>query len=597
MCRSRRVKCDETRPVCERCRKGNRECVYPDPPAPKGTQTTAGKSGEAGASYQASPSSNEDDEDAEKDGSLEPIPDAEEPDEQSPYPSGQQGVYGKTLGPGRVYTHSGRHGSETPSQDENKSSSPSSSTVTSTSFSATSHQISDLLPARAGLSDWSHLPTEYQSHLEWFSSNITHYHYSMVQDKDDFFKVILPNIALRHEPLLNALVGFAAYHRTLHNPDGKMEDFLQYYNKGVTMLLGCLKRKEKHNIATLLTILQLATIEEYLGDWINLMGHQKAAFEILTSMFGPEIVMKSSVGRGCLMWYYRFDNFVALMGGFPTELPKDWYDSMISFNQVQSAANPESLEWKVELAKARMRRITYDMSVAFARKSRGQLSPEEFSQEHDRITHRLDEWKRQIDPGLMDPACLVTDFPQRQPLGPDEPFDPYQPGVIYDVPLFTTNILMVEWHSIVVMHKSQLPGEKLFAALPEIGAYAYQICQTFEILQRWESTPSGVLIAIQPALSLGALFLPQDPRHQMWLRRKFARLETEGYIYPSNIREKMAQLFRDPSCEHWWLPNDEGFNPVLQSIRGFAEERNAAAVTAQQESLREIRHIFAKLEL
>jgi hypothetical protein len=59
----------------------------------------------------------------------------------------------------------------------------------------------------------------------------------------------------------------------------------------------------------------------------------------------------------------------------------------------------------------------------------------------------------------------------------------------------------------------------------------------------------------------------------------------------------MAQLFRDPSCEHWWLPNDEGFNPVLQSIRGFAEERNAAAVTAQQESLREIRHIFAKLEL
>lgn len=59
----------------------------------------------------------------------------------------------------------------------------------------------------------------------------------------------------------------------------------------------------------------------------------------------------------------------------------------------------------------------------------------------------------------------------------------------------------------------------------------------------------------------------------------------------------MAQLFRDPSCERWWLPNDEGFTPILQSVRAFADERNAAAVTAQQESLREVQHIFAKLQL
>ena len=59
----------------------------------------------------------------------------------------------------------------------------------------------------------------------------------------------------------------------------------------------------------------------------------------------------------------------------------------------------------------------------------------------------------------------------------------------------------------------------------------------------------------------------------------------------------MAQLFRDPACERWWLPDDQGFSPILQSIRAFADERNAAAVTAQQESLREVQHIFAKLQL
>jgi hypothetical protein len=59
----------------------------------------------------------------------------------------------------------------------------------------------------------------------------------------------------------------------------------------------------------------------------------------------------------------------------------------------------------------------------------------------------------------------------------------------------------------------------------------------------------------------------------------------------------MAELFREPSCVRWWLPNEEGFSPVLQEIRNFADERNAAAVTAQQESIREVRHIFAKMSL
>jgi phosphodiesterase/alkaline phosphatase D-like protein len=59
----------------------------------------------------------------------------------------------------------------------------------------------------------------------------------------------------------------------------------------------------------------------------------------------------------------------------------------------------------------------------------------------------------------------------------------------------------------------------------------------------------------------------------------------------------MAELFQDPSCVRWWLANDEGFSPVLQNIRAFADDRNAVAVTAQTENLREVRHIFSRLEL
>lgn len=60
---------------------------------------------------------------------------------------------------------------------------------------------------------------------------------------------------------------------------------------------------------------------------------------------------------------------------------------------------------------------------------------------------------------------------------------------------------------------------------------------------------------------------------------------------------KMAEVFREPSCVRWWLPDDDGFSPILQSIRNFADERNAAAMNAQQESLREVQHIFAKMSM
>jgi phosphodiesterase/alkaline phosphatase D-like protein len=63
------------------------------------------------------------------------------------------------------------------------------------------------------------------------------------------------------------------------------------------------------------------------------------------------------------------------------------------------------------------------------------------------------------------------------------------------------------------------------------------------------------------------------------------------------MRMRMAELFGDQSCVRWWLADDEGFTNILKSVRIFADERNATAVTAQSENLREIRHIFAKMQL
>lgn len=112
--------------------------------------------------------------------------------------------------------------------------------------------------------EWTHLPRDVQFYLEYFNENITYLHYSLKYDPGNFLKTDLLEVALRTDSLLYAVVGFSAFQRTLHNPRGKIEDFLPYYNKAVSLLLASLKNGQRHEMGILLSILQLATIEVLL---------------------------------------------------------------------------------------------------------------------------------------------------------------------------------------------------------------------------------------------------------------------------------------------------------------------------------------------
>lgn len=68
-------------------------------------------------------------------------------------------------------------------------------------------------------------------------------------------------IAINFEPLLYAVVAFAAYHYAISREDGRVKDFLDAYNKSVSALRHSLAKTDRHSLSTLLTILQLATIE------------------------------------------------------------------------------------------------------------------------------------------------------------------------------------------------------------------------------------------------------------------------------------------------------------------------------------------------
>lgn len=264
------------------------------------------------------------------------------------------------------------------------------------------------------------------------------------------------------------------------------------------------------------------------------MGHQKAASQMLTNLFStPEAAMQSPMGRMTFTWYSRYDAFVAVMGGFPTAIPREWFVAFIEKSQEKIAQAPDNMEQRLEEAEARLRLISVDMSYLYSKGHRAEITPEEFSAEHDRITGRLKQWRETLDPAITNPAYHVNEFPDQKELGEGDVVNPYAPGVLYRAPLFAMTLMTAMYHSLTVMHESQsetTQKDLLYASLRE---NSFAICQIFEAVERWPGSPRGALVLIQACLAISALFLPQDARHHSWVRRKFALVETLGYACPS----------------------------------------------------------------
>lgn len=252
------------------CKKGSRECVYPE-------RTTSSKSGgnrnnqaTKQESHDSSTDEYEDDEDIER---LKTIQDEDEGLDDMRQTSGSvqsdnhQQSTSQSLKTEKSFS---RGESETPSLVHDKGPSPSPSTEGSIGYSkyagvaptGPSGQAPNYSSGLGGLrNDWSHLPQDLQFYLAYFCENITYNHYAMKHDSEDFLRTYFLDAALRNDALLYAVVGFSAFQYTLTNPKGEMQHFLQYYNKAVSLLLRSLTRGQRHTVGILLTMLQLATIE------------------------------------------------------------------------------------------------------------------------------------------------------------------------------------------------------------------------------------------------------------------------------------------------------------------------------------------------
>jgi hypothetical protein len=228
------------------CRKGNRECIYPDTQSSQKSSRSGPKSGKSNATDDASSP-----EDAEED-RLPPILDDEEEDydyDDGPM-SGSQDLRDSSHTPGSLLDQS-----TSPSTEASSTVPPNARPPLSRKGSA---QTAKLVPPMKSTSSKT---LDVQFYLDYFRNHISIHHYSLKRDTHNFLKGDFLTQAMKFEPLKYAVAGYAAYFHTLARPDGRMSTFLHFYNESVSRLRATITKNKKQGLATFLTILQLASIE------------------------------------------------------------------------------------------------------------------------------------------------------------------------------------------------------------------------------------------------------------------------------------------------------------------------------------------------
>ncbi|ODH48242.1 hypothetical protein GX48_05641 [Paracoccidioides brasiliensis] len=605
--RSRRVKCDETHPICDRCSKGKRDCVYPPPPVRKsGSRANL----DAAEKHPVIPESESSDENDGRDTAIsktnptEQNEGAKENISLSPTILRQKGTMIRRKSVQSLSRRKLRQPSDASSNTQEKGSSPGSDITSGTAESrspgsnieTSPESLEPVLEAISNLPVTSNLKYDIRFFLEYHRQQITFEHYCLRQPAEAFIKNDLLASALQYEPLLYAVVGYSAYHYSIRHPKGKLYTFLKYYNQSVTGLLKSLSSGNIHNDAMLLTILQLATFEEYLGDWASVIDHHQAAHRMLTELYTPEKIYQNEFRRHIFMWYTRFDVVSGLIAGNETILDRDWYIACEYSATGDAANNPGDLNKQYLAWGVRNRRIAMDMASLIAKASRGVITTEEFNRQNKELSISIEEIQQNWN-SLTNPQHLVMSYPNKVPLGPDDIVDPYVPGGIHNESQWEMNNCLVDVLSTIMMHKYQTGVFLQQLDLAELQFLALEICRVVEAMERWPNRPKDSMLSIHNALGLSTLFLPRDEQHTMWCRRKLAQVEQLGHIHPPAFRTKMADFWQLPELTHWWLPNDEGYPRLVREIRDWIRERELKPRDTFREDVCDLKTMFWRMNL
>ncbi|KAJ9669845.1 hypothetical protein H2201_000231 [Coniosporium apollinis] len=269
---------------------------------------------------------------------------------------------------------------------------------------------------------------------------------------------------------------------------------------------------------------------EYLGDWVNLLGHQRAAYEVLTSLYTPQTIMQNETLRKILQWYIRFDLYASVIAGCGTILGREWVAAAYEYYAQQAVEKPNDIEYKYEERIFRSRLLATDIAILFSRRARATIDNDSFAIECDNLRRQFDMYEVQIDPALRDPSKLVTSFSGSPLRDPCDAVSPASSETLYGDNLFSTNFLLVDFWAMDLMLRHHLLTAGLMEPAEAAGltAKALKVYNMFEAIERYPHSPPGAVVATQASLNVASFFLPRDDKYNMWMRRSLAKVESLG---------------------------------------------------------------------
>ncbi|KAK6333920.1 hypothetical protein TWF730_004099 [Orbilia blumenaviensis] len=584
-CRARRVKCDEARPICERCAKGGRQCTFPDTSTPKSTRTKR-KQSNTPSSVQVS----------EKSPSPEdPESDAYPSDIHSvdfrflnTYPLDSPGLAQSAPGSTRSQrslspigvSYSGESYSE-PRYPLYAHHSRSDSRISNTQIERTLAEPpqTDVSPNELDVNFW----------LQYHRQNIDFRHYLLKSDTSNFFGETLLSYASQNTALLYSVVAFSALHyfineshtTTRADRSSSAEIFFELHDRAIVSLRESFQENLPPDVFTLLTVLQLATLEEYLGDWANLIEHRKGAYMILESLFSPQSILDTSEGYPIFSWFTRIDISVSMIAGLPTILDTEWYDAAYNSCQTQLAQHPDNLYWLALSAESSCCRISMQVVNVLHARFSGLCDFRSYEQAMVLASKDIESfWDQFSDLGTV--AQTI-------------------PPPIRD----QVNYVFAEIHAVgMLIHhqRSVLHGfdedymARQCAAICDLVAAATASYES--------DAHQASLLPFQLPLAMAAAFNTVESL-RMFIRTRFHDIEQLGFLYPIPFRTFLSKLWRDETVRMEWVlganDNHDQFRPstnILTAIKALAEDRNEEiSFTNNVQSAQLMRNLFSFADL
>ncbi|KAI5289968.1 hypothetical protein KEM54_002778 [Ascosphaera aggregata] len=412
--------------------------------------------------------------------------------------------------------------------------------------------------------------------LNFFLKEIKPEHYFLRQHAPCFLHHDVLQRAFEYPPLMNAILTFAAYLHSFRQAHGKLYTFLHYYQSSLTGLLASLQRSENHHDAMLLTVLQLATFEEYVGDWVNLMAHHQAACRMLKSLYSPADMAQDSFHRTIFFWVTRFDGASANVARSVPLLDKEWYVPVETFIRSDIQERPNDMVGKLLLCGLLVRKFNRDMAILLNKS----LHNMTVAHSADRVGE-LEELEPAIRASVTELEYILGDITGSQSARTALP-RLSKSGATGDCVHDTTNTLAF---AEIARYRLDLLGSKLLYQCHvgsmmhqvdpnELSDLALEISQLIEALTCDSDPAENVLLSVQQVLSLSVSFLPVDEPHMAWSRKKMAAVESQGYIFPQALKSRLAAFWADPKVSSWWLPHGEGETQLLRETKEWAEEHS-----------------------